>query len=89
MKTIREWLSELPEPYRSQALDYENQQSSCWDVLVKCKSDALSLGLVWWKTKEGYDYWDTVFSKVKLNEIYSISPNSPNSSLPIPQGISA
>jgi hypothetical protein len=56
MKTIKEWLMELPEPVRSRALKYESKH------YLVCQSlyDALLYFATWVRTTEGGDYWDLV-----------------------------
>jgi hypothetical protein len=56
MKTIKEWLETLPEPYRSQALkngiDMGKERSSLFK--------AINSAFVWSNSKEGFDYWRMV-----------------------------
>lgn len=56
-KTIRQWFEELPEPYRSQAID------NCIDPdrIESSQSAALDLGLDWGSTPQGYDYWEEFY----------------------------
>jgi len=57
-KTIKEWLNELPEPYRSQAIENaENTESGCLDGVETSIFGALMGGFVWLESKEGSDYW--------------------------------
>lgn len=53
-KTIKEWLNELPEPYRSQAMKYEG---SHWDKELPSLKDALGSSFTWADKKEGLEYW--------------------------------
>ncbi len=61
MKTIREHLNDLPEPYRTEALANNKNQSS-WD---KVKEDDISEALLgafnWLDTPQGYDYWSNFY----------------------------
>lgn len=63
MKTIRDWLEELPEPYKTQAIDNAPENN------LKCQDDSLHEALAgaffWSYTKEGYDYWDNLYTKLK------------------------
>lgn len=65
-KTIREWLSELPEPYRSLALKNYELLNDEMDLQIKEDTPekdmrgALSGAYVWEQTKEGYDFWHKV-----------------------------
>ena len=59
MKTIKEWLNELPEINRSLALDnHEKQPFFFKGQDIDCLSDALDLGFEWNKTHEGFNYWE-------------------------------
>ena len=67
MKTIREWLEELPEPYRTQAIDNaENPecfgvlQSGCDGRLENTGLSALRVAFQWHRTNEGIRYWSNV-----------------------------
>jgi hypothetical protein len=55
MKTIKEWLEELPEPYRSQAL--ENTGDSDGEMEVKSLVTALECAFLWISSSQGYHYW--------------------------------
>lgn len=66
MKTIREWLEELPEPYRTQAIDnYENPECNMYksedctisEPIPKNLVDAISEAFIWCDTPEGFNYW--------------------------------
>ena len=60
-KTVSAWLKELPEPYRSQALENVDVP----DVTAPCLSDALLRGFEWSKTPQGDTYWDSLFQKIE------------------------
>lgn len=71
MKTAKEWLETLPEPYRSQALEnlnvvrcYPQPDYECID-----KSSAIENGFSWRLTIEGYDYWLNAFNKAENGEL--------------------
>ena len=55
MKTIRQWLSELPEPYRTQSLD--NLPSKSNIEKVSSMQAALINGFEWDKSPQGTQYW--------------------------------
>jgi hypothetical protein len=57
MKTIKEWLMELPEPVRSRALKYELKPISYWDDKVKDIHTAVRSAFNWDKTEEDLYYW--------------------------------
>lgn len=61
-KTIKQWLNELPEPYRSQALENTLNQSGEKRLKINQPSikDALSAGFIWKDSpkEQGHDYWE-------------------------------
>lgn len=62
MKTIREWLSELPEPYKGQALanmDPLEAEKEREDI-----TSALDLAFVWAKSPEGWGYWHAYYTEL-------------------------
>lgn len=59
-KTIKEWLSELPEPYRTQALD--NYDSNFYPYnTARFLSDALMYAFDWKLSPQGFEYWGLLF----------------------------
>lgn len=64
MKTIKQWLEELPEPYRTQAL--ENADRCDLDKDAKSKPAALRNAFEWEETPEdqGYYYWEDLWEKL-------------------------
>jgi hypothetical protein len=64
MKTIIDWLIELKEPYRTQAI--RNADRSLYGNMVKSASIAISTAFNWKDTPEGYNYW----SKVNIDVLY-------------------
>jgi hypothetical protein len=62
MKTILEWLQELPEPYRSEAIEnvIKAKRTQKRDSL----EDALLSAFPWEKTKQGWEYWDNLHTKI-------------------------
>jgi hypothetical protein len=59
MKTIKEWLMELPEPVRSRALKYDKEMHK-----FNCGSmqSALGAAFTWHETEEKSDYWTYVYN---------------------------
>jgi hypothetical protein len=53
MKSISEWLDQLPEPYRTKALDNMEWDDYSADDMV----DALQGAFLWENTPEGHKYW--------------------------------
>ena len=60
-KTILEWLEELPEPYRSQAI--KNYDGEFKDAATL--SDALAYAFSWYASPEKKDYWKDLHTKLK------------------------
>ena len=64
-KTIEQWFNELPEPYRSQAL--ENTLNQCGEKKLKFPAHsikfALLTGFLWTDTpkEQGHRYWEKLF----------------------------
>lgn len=78
MKTIREWLEQLPEPYRTQALENAFSIRSLFDIdrepsrqTIKC---ALREAFIWHKTSQGHTYWADIANTLnyphELKEIW-------------------
>lgn len=54
-KSIKQWLSELDEPYRTNALNNLEQEYA--DKQMSSPYYALSLAFRWDATLEGWEYW--------------------------------
>ena len=62
MKTVKEWLSKLPEPARSHALDNcEIPESITADSIL----EALMIAFVWERTVEGWFYWNDIYEELE------------------------
>ena len=66
MKTIEQWFQELPEPYKTQALD--NSLKGNLMARVESLQMAMSCGFSFSGSKEGKEYWrlfmfDTFYKK--------------------------
>ena len=61
MKTIKQWLEELPEPYRTQAL--ENYDENYLNKIIEIKDclDALRFAFDWSNTSQGFNYWQSFY----------------------------
>lgn len=59
MKTIKEWLEELPDGYRERAL--ENLNPNVASDLVYSIGDAISGAFIWDCSQEGEDFWSDVY----------------------------
>jgi len=63
-KTALEWFSELPEPYKSQAIQNLKEQSDFSEVISNRSgatfdymSDAITGVMQWSVTPQGHEYW--------------------------------
>jgi hypothetical protein len=74
LKTIKEWLSELPEPYRTQALKNTNQREL--GETANSLNNALSLAFVWDRTEQGHSYWEDLIELVNQKKSLLISPTN-------------
>ena len=63
MKTIKEWLEELPEPYRKKSIN--NTPKKVLEVYKQSLEKALLASFVWNNSKEGHDYWVFVFESLE------------------------
>lgn len=61
-KTIKEWLQELPEPYRTEAL----KNCDTPDLNTDCLTSALVSAFSFIRTKQGYNYWEFLYDKLIL-----------------------
>ena len=70
MKTIKQWLEELPEPYRSQSLanmaDIKCQAHGVIDPEQKRSSlrGVLMSAFAWSQTPEMFEYWDNLYESL-------------------------
>jgi len=64
MKTIKQWLETLEEPYKTEALN--NSYSSNEAIEVMSLSEALKWAFTWSVTNEGHYYWCNLHS-INLN----------------------
>jgi hypothetical protein len=65
-KTVKEWLNELPEPYRSQAI--ENCDKECPEEFERRVGDAQSAlcnSFTWDESPQGADYWVEIYFKLE------------------------
>lgn len=61
MKTIREWLSELPEPYRSKAV--LNTSKRILNSKSRTLGETLISAFSWEATTDGYEYWNDLWRR--------------------------
>jgi len=66
MKTIREWLEQLPEPYRGQAMaNMDIQRPGDLGGEHPCIRNAIEAAFRWDDSKEGHEYWSDLRDKYK------------------------
>jgi len=58
-RTMIQCLIELPEPYRTEALN--NIPENTPNYMCRSVCDALARAFVWWKTPQGTNYWMEIF----------------------------
>lgn len=66
MKTVEQWLNELPEPYRTQAL--EQAKNSLLQMTERSMYCALSGMFTWSESHEGGEYWRQLADVYKKHE---------------------
>ena len=59
MKTIKEWLNDLPEEVREKAL--RNARKDSLDVKRISFKKALAGAFIWYKSPEGHKYWNEIY----------------------------
>ena len=69
-KSIREWLKELPEEYRTKAqVNYEKQHIqlpyNAPELMVSSAKSALKGSFIWEDSPEKHDYWEKVFNELE------------------------
>ena len=80
--TLLEKLKELPEPYRSQAIEnYDPEHGSeGWNNSDKTLSDAIEFGFEWSETPppQGYEYWGNFHEQLLKEDISpTLTPPEP------------
>jgi hypothetical protein len=58
-KTIKQWLTELPEPHRTRALDNYDERGDEYTIYVALET-VVCAAFSWHDTPEGVDYWDEI-----------------------------
>lgn len=62
MKTIKEWLSELPEPHKTEAIEEAERLSpDTLNHITLSLSDTILKMFLWVDSKQGTEYWDNVY----------------------------
>ena len=71
MKTIEEWLRELPIEYRDKALANLRLEKSY--LLRRTLSIAILGAFLWSESPEGFDFWRKVYNQILEQEQQSVS----------------
>ena len=71
MKTVKDWLDELPQPYRFEAINNVINDRGAKALLRTSESlsDALKIAFYWDEAPEGANYWRHLFAKIRLEEL--------------------
>lgn len=64
MKKVKDWLNELPEPRRSQAL--KNMDKVNGEIETDSVKEALFIAFSWALSPEGFEYWDSIKTIFKV-----------------------
>jgi hypothetical protein len=64
MKTIKEYLEELPEPWRSQALENYDPKFHPHTKTTSSLESAISWAFDWSESPEGHEYWSTAHDSI-------------------------
>jgi hypothetical protein len=59
MKTIREWLNELPEDVRDKAIANTEENVLAIKFYTNL-ADALNGAFIWEESQQGFDYWNEI-----------------------------
>jgi hypothetical protein len=70
-KPALEWFEQLPEPYRTQAIENSTRPYSKYQSLF----DALRCNFNWAETPQGREYWIIISNRAELGEFDS--PQAP------------
>lgn len=67
MKTVKEWLEGLEEPYRSQAFENVEELNVHPGGVLFAREESLSSALIgafdWGKSPQGHKYWENIYEK--------------------------
>ncbi len=66
MKTIKEWLEELPEPYRSESIENMEAEVDRYtgDRMDSNLKSALFCAFIWVDSPQGTGYWANIFDSL-------------------------
>ena len=62
-KTVEQWLKTLPEPYKSKALAYATKEGKLNKLEIH-RHYSILYGFNWEETKEGVEFWKSVFIRL-------------------------
>jgi len=66
-KTILEWLNELPEPYKTQAIDNLTNKTTS---LFPSMEASLLAAFIWHETEQGTTYWGDLAFELSKDPIF-------------------
>jgi len=75
MKTIRNWLDQLKEPERTNALS--NMKPSGTIEKEDCQSEALRAAFNWGHSPQGGEYWAKIFEELRSKTYYDAPQHTP------------
>lgn len=67
-KTIKKWLKEFPEPYRTEALDIVGNEQWLNKTKAESAKEALLQAFVWVYSPQGYPYWAELYNKLNADQ---------------------
>ena len=59
-KPLNDWFNELPEPYRTKAIN----NTKNLDITIDSIQSGLLCAFMWSTSEEGYSYWSELFNKL-------------------------
>lgn len=67
---LKEFISQLDEPYRTQALEnFDPGFIERIQIYQFSRSGALLCSFYWRRTNQGFDYWDNLFWELRAKEL--------------------
>lgn len=72
MKTTKQWLESLPEPYRSEALNNADPRVLVKESTDSLLSEALISSFTWSTSSQGFNYWKKLHYSLLESECKTI-----------------
>jgi hypothetical protein len=63
-KTVKQWLEELPEEIRDQAISNTKPTLLEQDAIAESLREAISGAFIWDDSPQGHKYWEEVFNSL-------------------------